>query len=63
MNTEGENRERVDNNFFFPEDEELHIILQKGHRGEVWASALKNHSTLNPVVQAEVQKKLLLERF
>ncbi|KAL4494138.1 hypothetical protein ABPG72_016094 [Tetrahymena utriculariae] len=45
------------------EDEELHIILQKGHKGEVWQSVFVGHDKLDPLLQQEIQKKLMLERF
>ena len=33
------------------EDKELHIQLQKARNGETWASALKNHGELDPIMQ------------
>ena len=45
------------------EDEELHILLQKAKKGEVWDCVFVGHSKINPLDQQEIQKKLMLERF
>jgi len=53
----------ADESFWMIEDEELHIQLQKVYKGEVWPCVFKGHDNLDPFVQEEVQKKLMLERF
>eukprot|EP00927_Polykrikos_kofoidii_P067485 TRINITY_DN62976_c0_g1_i1.p1 TRINITY_DN62976_c0_g1~~TRINITY_DN62976_c0_g1_i1.p1 ORF type:complete len:174 (+),score=39.63 TRINITY_DN62976_c0_g1_i1:104-625(+) len=53
----------VDASFWMIEDGELHIQLQKVHKGETWASALKGHGSLDMFSEQEVNKKLMLERF
>ena len=45
------------------EDDELHIQLAKMKKGETWMEALKGHQTLDPMMQEEVRKNILLERF
>eukprot|EP01017_Pseudomicrothorax_dubius_P031502 TRINITY_DN4035_c0_g1_i7.p1 TRINITY_DN4035_c0_g1~~TRINITY_DN4035_c0_g1_i7.p1 ORF type:complete len:180 (+),score=27.53 TRINITY_DN4035_c0_g1_i7:111-650(+) len=45
------------------EDDELHIILQKGLKADVWPSVFKGHGGVDELTKAEIQKKLLLERF
>ena len=45
--------------FWMIEDDELHILLQKAVRAEVWACALKGHGQINAMVQEETQKKIL----
>lgn len=45
------------------EDEELEITLQKAFKGDVWPSAFQGHEAMNPMLQQEIQKKMLLERF
>ncbi|CAL1162042.1 unnamed protein product [Cladocopium goreaui] len=45
------------------EDGELHIQLQKVHKGETWHAALKGHGQLDMFSEQEVNKKLMLERF
>ena len=49
--------------FWMLEDEELHIQLTKIKQGEMWTSALKGHAQLDPLMQEEVKKNILLERF
>ncbi|ESS28895.1 nuclear movement protein domain containing protein [Toxoplasma gondii GAB2-2007-GAL-DOM2] len=54
----------VDPSVWMIEDGELHILLVKMKKGEVWNAALKGHGgALDPFSQQEVQKKLMLERF
>ena len=45
------------------EDNELHLIIHKGRKGETWKSAFEGHGTVNPLVLDETKKKLMLERF
>ncbi|KRX07339.1 HSP20-like chaperone [Pseudocohnilembus persalinus] len=52
-----------DESYWCIEDDELHIILQKAFKGQVWQSALKGHQGLDPLTQSQIQKNLLLERF
>mmetsp|Transcript_23402 Transcript_23402/g.51383 ORF Transcript_23402/g.51383 Transcript_23402/m.51383 type:complete len:166 (+) Transcript_23402:170-667(+) len=49
--------------FWMIEDGELHLQLQKAHKGEAWGSALKGHGQLDLFSEREVNKKLMLERF
>jgi CS domain len=42
---------------------ELEITLQKMRKAETWSAAFKGHTTLNPLEEEEVKKKLTLERF
>lgn len=35
---------------FKKEDEELHIILQKAHKGDVWTCVFKGHAALDPLI-------------
>ena len=52
-----------DESLWMIEDKELHINLQKSYKGELWNCVFKGHNKLNPLVEQEVKKKLLLERF
>ena len=49
--------------FWMLEDDELHIQLAKMKKGETWSSACLGHQSLDPMMQEEVKKKILLERF
>ena len=49
--------------FWMLEDDELHIQLTKMKQGEMWTSVLKGHTQLDPIMQQEVKKNILLERF
>lgn len=53
----------ADESYWMIEDEELHVQLQKMHKGDVWNSVFKGHETLDPILKGEVQKNLMLERF
>eukprot|EP00435_Cladocopium_sp_Y103_P009777 s4081_g2.t1 len=53
----------TDSSFWMIEDGELHIQLQKVHKGETWHAALKGHGQLDMFSEQEVNKKLMLERF
>merc|ERR1719213_1393280 len=53
----------TDCSFWMIEDGELHIQLQKAHKAEAWAAALKGHGQLDMFSEQEVNKKLMLERF
>ena len=52
-----------DESYWFIEDEELHIILQKAFKGELWPSVFQGHNKVDPLTEQEISKKLLLERF
>ncbi len=45
------------------EDDELHILLSKLKKGDLWPCACEGHQKLDPFTQNEDKKKLLLERF
>ena len=49
-----------DESFWMLEDDELHIQLIKMKKGEMWTSALKGHDALDPMMQEEVKKNILL---
>ena len=49
--------------FWMIEDNELHLQLCKIKKAETWPSAFLGHQTLDPMMQQEVQKTILLERF
>eukprot|EP00439_Symbiodinium_sp_Y106_P032793 s2345_g3.t3 len=56
----------TDSSFWMIEDGELHIQMQKAHKGETWAAALKGqlcHGQLDMFSEQEINKKLMLERF
>ena len=53
----------VDESFWMLEDDELHIQLAKMKKGEMWTCALKGHQHLDPLMQEEVKKNILLQRF
>merc|ERR1719408_561859 len=53
----------TDCSFWMIEDGELHLQLQKAHKAETWAAALKGHGQLDMFSEQEVNKKLMLERF
>ncbi|CAK69721.1 unnamed protein product (macronuclear) [Paramecium tetraurelia] len=44
------------------EEEELHIILQKAYKGDLWASVFVGHGKVDALTEQELQKKMLLER-
>ncbi len=45
------------------EDGELSITLSKAHKAETWPSVFKGHEPLDAATTADVQKRMLLERF
>ena len=45
------------------EDDELHIQLGKMKKAESWLSACLGHQSLDPMMEQEVKKNMLLERF
>ena len=53
----------VDESFWMIEDDELHIALAKMKRAEMWEMALQGHKSMDPLMQEEIKKKLLMERF
>ena len=52
-----------DESFWMLEDDELHINLKKMKKADMWMSALKGHQELDPMMQEEMKKTILLERF
>ncbi|CRG99481.1 CS domain protein, putative [Plasmodium relictum] len=52
-----------DCSYWFIEDNNLHILLTKAKKGEVWSSVFKGHKNLNAVDEDNTKKKILLERF
>ena len=44
------------------EDDELHILLGKPYKGEVWPSVFKGHK-INPAEEAKMREKMMIERF
>lgn len=42
--------------YWLIEDEELHIILQKTFKGELWESVFKGHGKVDPLVEEELKK-------
>ena len=53
----------ADESFWMLEDDELHIQFTKMKQGEMWTSVCKGHQSLDPLMQEEVKKNILLERF
>jgi CS domain len=50
--------------FLDPQDSTLQLVLYKQRRGETWECALQGRdTTINPLLQRELQQQLLLERF
>ena len=49
--------------YWMLEDDELHIQLTKMKKGDMWMSACQGHQSLDPLMQEEVRKNILLERF
>ena len=45
------------------EDDEIQISLQKMFKAQTWTWACKGHTTLDPMVESEMKKNILLERF
>ena len=53
----------TDESLWMIEDDELVFVLQKAVRAEVWECVFKGHGKIDPALQEEMQKKILLERF
>ena len=53
----------VDESYWMLDGQELNMNLQKMKKGLTWSSVFVGHEALNPVVQEEVSKKMMLERF
>ena len=53
----------TDESLWMIEDDELHILLQKAVRAEVWECVFVGHGKIDPMLQEEMQKKILQERF
>ena len=49
--------------FWMLEDDELHIQLCKMKKAESWLCACEGHQSLDPMMEQEVRKNMLLERF
>ena len=45
------------------EDEELHIILMKIEKAEIWSRVCKDHDKMDPLIEAEIKKNFLIEKF
>jgi len=49
------------------DDGEIHVILIKAHRGQVWESVLTGNEggkgTVDPLTQEKIRKDMMLERF
>ena len=54
---------QTDESFWMIEDDELHIQLCKMKKAEMWPCACAGHAALDPMMQEEVKKSILLERF
>ncbi|KAF4666474.1 hypothetical protein FOL47_004075 [Perkinsus chesapeaki] len=52
-----------DDSTWFIEDGEVHIILAKARKAELWPSCFEGQAQLDAFTQNEVSKKLMLERF
>ena len=55
----------ADESYWMMNDGELHLLLAKTHKGQLWDSALKGHmgSQLDMVSVEEEKKRLMRERF
>ena len=49
--------------FWNLEDGEITLSLTKARKGETWASVCAGHGALDAAAEAEVHKRMLLERF
>lgn len=45
------------------EDDELHVVLGKAYKGEVWDSVFVGHKQLTPEEEAKLKEQAMLERF
>ncbi|KAF4655467.1 NudC domain-containing protein 2, partial [Perkinsus olseni] len=52
-----------DDSTWFIEDGEVHIILAKARKAELWPSCFEGQAQLDAFTQNELSKKLMLERF
>ena len=50
----------ADESFWMLEDDELHIQLKKMKKAEMWTSACAGHQALDPMMQEEMKKNILL---
>lgn len=53
----------VDDSLWIVEDGELHVQLHKSAVGAAWPSVFEGHAALSEAEQADVKRKLMLERF
>lgn len=49
--------------FWTLDDGELHIQLQKVHKGRAWGGVFVGHEALNPMAGQDETQRLMLERF
>ncbi|SCQ16257.1 CS domain protein, putative [Plasmodium ovale] len=52
-----------DCSYWFIDENNLHILLTKVKKAEVWNSVFKGHKNLNAIDEDNAKKKILLERF
>ncbi|SBT71044.1 CS domain protein, putative [Plasmodium malariae] len=52
-----------DCSYWFIEDNNLHILLTKVKKAEIWNSVFKGHKNLNAIDEDNTKKQILLERF
>lgn len=45
------------------EDDELHVVLGKAFKGEVWESVFVGHKQLNMDEEAKMKEQMMIERF
>ena len=45
------------------EDDELHIVLAKVYKADVWPCVFKGHGKVDPMEVEKMKKKIMLERF
>ncbi len=45
------------------EDDELHIVLAKVYKADVWPCVFKGHNKSDPIELENMKKKIMLERF
>eukprot|EP00750_Incisomonas_marina_P025030 INCI5298.2.p1 GENE.INCI5298.2~~INCI5298.2.p1 ORF type:complete len:174 (+),score=39.99 INCI5298.2:102-623(+) len=54
---------KLDESFWMLDDGVIEISLQKQKKGEPWSAVFVGHGQMNPLVEQQLSKKLLLERF
>ena len=53
----------TDESFWMMEDGELHVLLGKAKKAQVWPCVLRGHDALDAYTSEEQNKKIMLERF